>query len=161
VEGIGYDFVPDVLDQSLVDRWIKSNDRDSFRVARQLIRQEGRLCGGSSGAAVWAAMEVAKDLRPGARVLVVLPDSVRNDLTKFVDDRWMRENGFAEPEWGVGTVADVLGAAAASGDHARHRRPLRRGRHAVQGARHLADPGHRPRPARRHPDRGRRAPRAA
>src|SRR5690606_11319027 len=49
VEGIGYDFIPDVLDQNLVDRWIKSNDRDSFRVARQLIRQEGLLCGGSSG----------------------------------------------------------------------------------------------------------------
>ena len=43
VEGIGYDFIPDVLDRELVDRWIKTNDRDSFRVARQLIRQEGLL----------------------------------------------------------------------------------------------------------------------
>ena len=51
VEGIGYDFIPDVLDRSLVDRWIKSNDRDSFRIARQLIRQEGLLVGGSSGSA--------------------------------------------------------------------------------------------------------------
>src|SRR4026208_1888934 len=59
VEGIGYDFIPDVLDVKLVDRWIKSNDRDSFRVARQLIRQEGLLVGGSSGAAVWAAMQGA------------------------------------------------------------------------------------------------------
>ena len=52
VEGIGYDFIPDVLDRSLCDRWIKSNDRDSFLTARQLIRQEGLLVGGSSGSAV-------------------------------------------------------------------------------------------------------------
>src|SRR5512146_409174 len=61
VEGIGYDFIPKVLDRSLVDRWVKTNDRDSFRVARQLIRQEGLLIGGSSGSAVWAAMQVARD----------------------------------------------------------------------------------------------------
>ncbi|MFO1051432.1 MAG: cystathionine beta-synthase [Planctomycetota bacterium] len=110
VEGIGYDFIPDVLDVKLVDRWIKSNDRDSFRVARQLIRQEGLLVGGSSGSAVWAAMQVARDLPKGSRVVTLLPDSIRNYLTKFVDDRWMRENGFDEKEWAVGTVADVLRA---------------------------------------------------
>ena len=108
VEGIGYDFIPDVLDRSLVDRWIRSNDRDSFRVARQLIRQEGLLCGGSCGAAVWAAMEVAKDAKPGAKIVTLLADSIRNYLTKFVDDRWMRENGFQEREWEAGTVAEVL-----------------------------------------------------
>jgi cystathionine beta-synthase len=108
VEGIGYDFIPDVLDRSLVDRWVKTNDRDSFRVARQLIRQEGLLVGGSSGAAVWAAMQVARDFKAGARIVVILPDSIRNYLTKFVDDRWMRENGFAEPDWAMETIADVL-----------------------------------------------------
>jgi len=110
VEGIGYDFIPDVLDRSLVDRWIKSNDRDSFRVSRQLIRQEGLLCGGSCGSAVWAAMEVAKDMKPGSRILTILPDSIRNYLTKFVDDRWMRENGFLEIEFGIGTVEELLRA---------------------------------------------------
>src|SRR5688572_2356328 len=110
VEGIGYDFIPDVLHRELVDRWVKTNDRDSFRVARQLIRQEGLLVGGSSGAAVWAALEVARDFPAGARILVLLPDSVRNYLTKFVDDRWMRENGFAEPDWGERRIAEVLRA---------------------------------------------------
>jgi cystathionine beta-synthase len=110
VEGIGYDFIPDVLDRSLVDRWVKSNDRDSFRVARQLIRQEGLLVGGSSGSAVWAALQVAEGLPEGSKVVVLLPDSIRNYLTKFVDDRWMRENGFQEHEWAGGTVADVLRA---------------------------------------------------
>jgi cystathionine beta-synthase len=110
VEGIGYDFIPDVLDRKLVDRWVKSNDKDSFRTARQLIRQEGLLCGGSCGSAVWAAMEVAKDFPKGARILVVLADGIRNYLTKFVDDRWMRDNGFLEEDWAVGTIEELLRA---------------------------------------------------
>jgi cystathionine beta-synthase len=110
VEGIGYDFIPDVLDRRLVDRWVKSNDRDSFLVARQLIRQEGLLIGGSSGAAVWAAMQVCRDLGPGKRVVVILPDSIRNYLTKFADDRWMRQQGFFKAEWEVGTVSEVMRA---------------------------------------------------
>jgi cystathionine beta-synthase len=108
VEGIGYDFIPDVLDRRLVDRWIKSNDRDSFLVARQLIRQEGLLIGGSSGAAVWAALQVCRDLGPDKRVVVILPDSIRNYLTKFADDRWMRQQGFFKADWEVGSVGDVV-----------------------------------------------------
>ena len=110
VEGIGYDFIPDVLDRRLVDRWIKSNDRDSFLVARQLIRQEGLLVGGSSGSAVWAALQIAKELGAGKRVVVILPDSIRNYLTKFVDDRWMRQQGFVKGDWEVGTVGDIVRA---------------------------------------------------
>jgi cystathionine beta-synthase len=110
VEGIGYDFIPDVLDRRLVDGWIKSNDRDSFLVARQLIRQEGLLCGGSSGSAVWAAMHVCRDLGPGKRVVVILPDSIRNYMSKFADDRWMRQQGFVKGDWEVGTVGDCVRA---------------------------------------------------
>jgi len=108
VEGIGYDFIPDVLDRRLVDQWIKSNDRDSFLVARQLIRQEGLLVGGSCGAAVHAAMQVSRELGPGKRVVALLADSIRNYLSKFVDDRWMRQNGFVKGDWEVGTVGDVV-----------------------------------------------------
>jgi cystathionine beta-synthase len=108
VEGIGYDFIPDVLDLKLVDRWIKSNDRDSFRVARRLIRQEGLLVGGSSGAAVWAALQVGKTMKPGQRVVVVLPDSIRNYLSKFVSDAWLRQHGFLQADWELGTMSDLL-----------------------------------------------------
>lgn len=110
VEGIGYDFIPKVLDRSLVDRWIKTNDRDSFRLARQLIRQEGLLVGGSSGAAVWAALKVAKEMTRGQRVVVILPDSIRNYLTKFASDEWMRRNGFEQADWESGTVGGILAA---------------------------------------------------
>ncbi|XP_011385121.1 cystathionine beta-synthase-like, partial [Pteropus vampyrus] len=78
VEGIGYDFIPTVLDRAVVDRWLKCNDEQSFAFARMLISQEGLLCGGSSGSAMAAAVKAAQDLREGQRCVVLLPDSVRN-----------------------------------------------------------------------------------
>ena len=96
VEGIGYDFIPDVLDLDLVDAWIYSNDHDSFHMARRLIKEEGLLVGGSSGAAVWGLLK-ALELYPDAKKAVtLLPDSIRNYLTKFVSDQWMSEHGFLD-----------------------------------------------------------------
>jgi cystathionine beta-synthase len=94
VEGIGYDFFPDVLDNTLIDEYVKINDADSFHTARRLIREEGLLVGGSSGSAMWAALQAAKSLKKGQRCLVLLPDSIRNYLSKFVDDTWMQKEGF-------------------------------------------------------------------
>mmetsp|Transcript_8325 Transcript_8325/g.19174 ORF Transcript_8325/g.19174 Transcript_8325/m.19174 type:complete len:495 (-) Transcript_8325:147-1631(-) len=96
VEGIGYDFLPDTCDRSVVDEWIKTSDKESFLMARRLIREEALLCGGSSGSAMAAAVQVAAKMQPGQRLVVVLPDSVRNYMTKFLMDEWMVENKFAD-----------------------------------------------------------------
>jgi cystathionine beta-synthase len=94
VEGIGYDFIPDVLDRSLIDVWVKTEDPESFRMARRLIREEGFLCGGSSGATMLGVMQEAPKLKKGQNCVVVLSDGVRNYMTKFVDDAWMSKNNF-------------------------------------------------------------------
>lgn len=101
VEGIGYDFIPDVLDQQLVDKWYKTDDRESFHYARRLIAEEGLLVGGSSGSAMSALVKAARDpdlhLTKDDVVVVVLPDSIRSYLSKFVDDDWLAANDLLPP----------------------------------------------------------------
>lgn len=80
VEGIGYDFIPTVCDRSVVDKWYKCNDKESFEYARKLIREEGLLCGGSSGSALSTALKAARSLKAGQKCVVILPDSIRNYL---------------------------------------------------------------------------------
>lgn len=84
IEGIGYDFVPDVLKQETVDTWYKTDDREAFAYARRLIAEEGLLVGGSSGSAIAAMVKSVKDLGLGKDdvVVVLLPDSIRSYLSK-------------------------------------------------------------------------------
>lgn len=98
VEGIGYDFIPDVLDRTTVDKWIKTTDSESLKLARRIIREEGILVGGSSGSALQAGLEVAKTLGEDDVLVIVFPDSIRSYLSKFADDEWMRINGFEVEE---------------------------------------------------------------
>jgi cystathionine beta-synthase len=110
VEGIGYDFIPDVLNRDLVDEWVRTEDRESLLMTRRLIRKEGLLCGGSSGATVWAAVELAKKYGPNKRIVTILPDSVRNYMTKFMDDGWMRANGLMEKAWESASIGELIRA---------------------------------------------------
>lgn len=84
VEGIGYDFIPEVLNQKAVDRWYKTGDQESFQYSRRLIAEEGLLVGGSSGSAVAALEQAAKDYKftKDDVVVIILPDSIRSYLTK-------------------------------------------------------------------------------
>eukprot|EP00105_Crassostrea_gigas_P020489 XP_011439282.1 PREDICTED: cystathionine beta-synthase isoform X6 [Crassostrea gigas] len=98
VEGVGYDFIPTVCDRKLVDKWYKSDDKESFIMARRMIRQEGLLCGGSSGSAMANALKAIKDfgMKAGQKCVVILPDSIRNYMTKFLSDDWMSQRNFLE-----------------------------------------------------------------
>ncbi len=93
VEGIGYDFIPEILDQTVVDRYYKTNDQQSLGLALRLIQEEAMLVGGSSGSVMQAALEIAKECKGGERIVVVLADSVRNYMSKFIDPVWMGANG--------------------------------------------------------------------
>jgi cystathionine beta-synthase len=100
VEGIGYDFIPTVLEQSMADAWIKSNDRDSFAHARGLIRHEGLCIGGSCGSAMHGAYDYIKREKLGkdATVCVLFADSTRNYMSKFLDEAWLEKNNFGDIE---------------------------------------------------------------
>jgi cystathionine beta-synthase len=95
-EGIGEDFWPETFDPTVVDRWVTVGDRDALLTARAVTRQEGILVGGSGGTAVFAALTVAKELPEDALVVVILPDSGRNYLSKLYSDTWMLQYGFLE-----------------------------------------------------------------
>ena len=96
VEGIGEDFIPGTIDLKLIDRIVRVSDRDSFLLARRITREEGILVGGSAGTAMKAALEVAADLDEGKLVVVILPDTGRNNMSKIYSDEWMRQNGYLE-----------------------------------------------------------------
>jgi cystathionine beta-synthase len=81
-------------------------DRDSFLTARRVTREEGMLIGGSGGTAVWAALEIGKELGPDDVVVVIIPDSGRGYLSKVYDDEWMSDYGFLSV---IGqTAGDIL-----------------------------------------------------
>jgi cystathionine beta-synthase len=94
VEGIGEDFWPDTFDPAAVDRTVMVSDRDSFLMARRVTREEGILVGGSAGTAVWAALDVGRELGPEHVMVVLIPDSGRGYLSKLYNDEWMADFGF-------------------------------------------------------------------
>lgn len=112
VEGIGEDFVPLTFDRQIVDDMVRVSDAEAFHTARRLAREEGLLVGGSAGTAVAAALKYARRLPPGKTIVVILPDTGRNYLTKIFSDNWMREQGFADYAPDQATVGDVLRAKA-------------------------------------------------
>ncbi len=118
-EGVGEDFFPDTLDRSIVDRWVRVPDMDAFAAARRLTREEGILAGGSSGTALVAALAVARELTesgagPDSVMVVLLPDTGRNYLSKLYNDEWMRERGLLRTP----AIDDQDGVALGTGaDH--------------------------------------------
>jgi len=112
VEGIGEDMMCGAMDLSVLDDVRQVTDAQAFAMARRLAREEGIFAGGSSGAAVHVAVQVARELGKGKTVVVPLPDGGRSYVSKLFSDEWMRDNGFpvnGEGPVSAATVKDVLG----------------------------------------------------
>jgi cystathionine beta-synthase len=98
IEGIGYDFIPKNVDKKVIDQWVKTDDRESFRMARRIIKEEGLMVGGSSGSTLVAALKIAKELPKEKRVVIMFIDGVRNYISKFLNDDWMLEHEYITQE---------------------------------------------------------------
>jgi cystathionine beta-synthase len=116
VEGIGEDFWPETYDRGVADRVVMVSDRDSFLTARRVTREEGILTGGSGGTAVWAAVEIGRQLGPNAVIVVILPDSGRGYLSKVYDDGWMSDHGFLRAASAGDTIEELLSAKSRAGE---------------------------------------------
>ncbi|WP_291270526.1 cysteine synthase family protein [Geothrix sp.] len=104
IEGLGDEFLIPTMEFELIDEMYQVSDRDAFQQARRLVREEGVLGGGSSGAALWAVLQVAKSLpalgRP-ARIVTVFPDGAGRYLSSIFNDAWLAERGLLDGERGL------------------------------------------------------------
>ncbi len=94
VEGLGDEFLIGCADFSHIDEMIQVADRDSFQTARHLARVEGILAGGSSGAALFGTLSVARSLDRPARIVTIFPDGASRYLSTIFNDDWMRDKGY-------------------------------------------------------------------
>ncbi len=93
VEGIGEDYLVKAVDFSVIDDIVRVNDKESFLMTRRLAREEGIFAGGSSGAAMVAALKISENYE-GKNIVVIFPDSGYRYLSKIYSDNWMKNNGF-------------------------------------------------------------------
>ena len=108
VEGVGEDMVCGALEFEHIDDVLQVTDRECFHMARRLVREEGLFAGGSSGGSAHVAANLARELGRNYTIVALLPDSGAIYLSKYLDDGWMKDNGYFEPESTEPSVADLL-----------------------------------------------------
>merc|ERR1712113_986170 len=114
VEGIGYDFIPTVLDRDVADYWVKTDDDEAFAMLRAIVRHEGLLIGSSCGSTMAGALRFIKENNIGKdkRVCVLFADSSRNYMSKMMCDEWIKKTGF--------DMDSIERAVTEKGFHAKH-----------------------------------------
>lgn len=108
LEGIGNDFIPRTFHREVIDDMVRIGDKEAFYMTRRIAREEGILVGGSSGAAVAGAVKYAMRLPEPKNIVVILPDTGRNYITKIFSDQWLQENGFLHFASKKTTINDIL-----------------------------------------------------
>lgn len=108
VEGLGEDIKCEAFDPTVLDEMYQVNDYECFTMARRLMREEGLFCGGSSGGMAHVAINLAKEMGKGKKIVCILPDSGTRYVTKYLSDEWMKMHGFLEPEKGLGYIEALL-----------------------------------------------------
>ncbi len=108
VEGIGEDYVPKTFNSMVVDEWVRVSDKESFLAARKVARLEGLLIGGSCGTCVAAGLKYAERLTPDDLMVIMMPDTGRNYISKLYNDEWMREHGYLDEDRQPATAGEVL-----------------------------------------------------
>jgi len=94
IEGLGDEFLINCADFSHIDDIYQVRDQDAFLYTRKLVREEGIMGGGSSGAALWGVLKLAKSLKKPARIVTIFPDSASRYLSTIFNDRWMKDHHF-------------------------------------------------------------------
>ena len=94
LEGLGDEEIIGCPDFELIDDMYRVSDGEAFRMTRALARREAILCGGSSGAALWAVRRLAHELEEPSRIVTIFPDSGSRYMSTIFSDEWMKERGF-------------------------------------------------------------------
>jgi cystathionine beta-synthase len=94
IEGLGDEFLISCVEFNILDDIFRITDKEAFLMTRKLAETEGVLAGGSSGAAIWAALKLAKEIDQPARIVTLFPDSANRYLSTIYNDDWLKEKGF-------------------------------------------------------------------
>ena len=112
IEGVGEDFIPATVDLKLIDEWETVGDKEAFLMCRRFAREEGILIGGSCGMALAGALRFARRVPEDKIMVVLLPDSGRNYLSKIFNDDWMRDQGYIDRFVDRREIGELLPAGA-------------------------------------------------